>query len=100
MRGKSNRQRFNKLTFIAIKYLLIVLTTVSASLVTPIIIYFSKLAPSTVTATDMLISMVSLYLQFSFGNNIYIKLCGKCHGIIESKLTSTTATTTMSEIHQ
>ena len=90
MKEKSNEERFNKLTFIAIKYFLIVLMTVSASIITPIIIYFVKAAPSYVTATDMMISMLSLYLQFSFGNVIYLSICGKCHKIIEFKLVNNT----------
>ena len=40
---------------------------------------------------DNLINMLSLYLQFVFGNQLYEQLCSVCHKCTKSKMTQWTA---------
>ena len=46
---------------------------------------------------DNLINMLSLYLQFVFGNQLYKKFCSMCHKCTKSKMTRWTINTVVRE---
>ena len=82
----STSKRYEELVFIAIKHSFIVFMSVVASILTPSIIFMFDARPSWVTATEMLITQICLYLQFGFANNVYLGVCGPCHGFVAFKL--------------
>ena len=74
--------RFEHLVNIAIKFSILVIITAITSIVAPLSIYVFGVRPSIACATDMVINIICLYMQFNVGNALYIKLFGKLHQLM------------------